>query len=79
VLRLLATGRRNDEIARLLVVSAATVRKHLEHVYDKLGVGTRTAAVALAFPDGLSGDGSSTPARTGPRKGPSSGAEIAAG
>jgi DNA-binding CsgD family transcriptional regulator len=50
VLTLAADGRSNDEIARLLVVSTATVRKHLEHIFDKLGVRTRTAAAALAFP-----------------------------
>jgi DNA-binding CsgD family transcriptional regulator len=46
VLDLVATGMRNDEIAQALWVSPATVRKHLENSYEKLGVHTRTAAVA---------------------------------
>lgn len=49
ILELVAEGRTNDEIARLLWVSPGTVRKHLENTYEKLGVHTRTAAVAAAF------------------------------
>jgi ATP/maltotriose-dependent transcriptional regulator MalT len=49
VLDALASGRSNAEIAKLLWVSPSTVRKHLEHVYEKFGVHTRTAAVARAF------------------------------
>jgi DNA-binding CsgD family transcriptional regulator len=41
----LARGKTNAEIAQLLWLSPSTVRKHLEHVYAKLGVNTRTAAV----------------------------------
>lgn len=48
VLRLVALGRGTDEVAAELVVSSATVRKHLEHVYDRLGVNTREAAIAVA-------------------------------
>jgi DNA-binding NarL/FixJ family response regulator len=48
VLRLLADGLANAEIARELALSARTVAKHLEHVYSKLGVGSRTAALARA-------------------------------
>lgn len=48
VLRLLAQGRRNPEIAETLFVSRKTVEHHLEHIYGKLGVTTRTAAVAYA-------------------------------
>jgi DNA-binding CsgD family transcriptional regulator len=47
VLQLVATGRSNSDIAEDLYVSVATVRKHLEHSYRKLGVGSRTAAVAM--------------------------------
>ena len=46
VLALVEEGRTNAEIARLLWISRETVRKHLENVYDKLGVHSRTAAVA---------------------------------
>jgi DNA-binding CsgD family transcriptional regulator len=46
VLALVALGKTNAEIARLLWLAPGTVRKHLENVYAKLGVHTRTAAVA---------------------------------
>ena len=46
VLELVAQGHRNVEIANLLFTSVGTVRKHLEHIYDKSGVRTRGAAVA---------------------------------
>ena len=49
VLRLVADGRTNRDIASALFISPNTVRKHLENVYGKLGVGTRTAAVARVF------------------------------
>ncbi len=49
VLALVAEGRTNAEIARALYVSAGTVKRHLESIYAKLGVHTRTAAAALAF------------------------------
>jgi DNA-binding CsgD family transcriptional regulator len=39
-------GKTNSEIAQILWISPATVRKHLENAYEKLGVRTRTAAVA---------------------------------
>ena len=45
VLQLVATGRSNAEIAAALYVSVATVRKHLENAYRKLGVHSRMAAV----------------------------------
>jgi DNA-binding CsgD family transcriptional regulator len=42
-------GKTNPQIAGILSVSAGTIQKHLEHIYDKLGVRSRTAAaVALA-------------------------------
>ena len=47
ILDLVAEGRTNAEIAERLWVSPLTVRKHLENVYAKLGVHTRTAAAAL--------------------------------
>jgi DNA-binding CsgD family transcriptional regulator len=49
VLEWLARGKTNKEIAATLAISPNTVRKHVEHVFDKLGVHTRTAAVARAF------------------------------
>lgn len=47
VLDLVASGCTNRATARRLSVSEATVRKHLEHTYRKLGVSNRTAAVAV--------------------------------
>ncbi len=46
VLSWVARGKTNGEIAELLWLAPSTVRKHLENVYAKLGVSTRTAAVA---------------------------------
>ena len=46
VLRRIAAGKSTAEIASELVVSPATVSKHLEHIYRKLGVTSRTAALA---------------------------------
>lgn len=53
VLKLLASGRTNHEIAQDLVVSLATVKKHLSNLYAKLGVSNRTAALASARSLGL--------------------------
>lgn len=50
VLSLVAEGKTSREIAAVLVVSPHTVRKHIEHVLEKLDVRTRSAAVARAFP-----------------------------
>ena len=49
VLRLVAGGAGNREIARRLFISEATVKTHLLHLYDKLGVRERAAAVAVAY------------------------------
>jgi DNA-binding CsgD family transcriptional regulator len=49
VLALVARGLSDGEIASTLVVSRRTVEKHLEHVYQSLGVRGRTAAVAFAL------------------------------
>jgi DNA-binding CsgD family transcriptional regulator len=46
ILRMVAMGRTNRQIARTLVVSEATVRKHLENIFTRLDVGNRTAALA---------------------------------
>lgn len=48
ILQGLATGASNRELAAQLVISEATVKTHLLHVYDKLGVDNRTAAVHRA-------------------------------
>jgi LuxR family maltose regulon positive regulatory protein len=48
VLRLLATGRSNEEIAGDLVLALSTVKWHVAHIYRKLGVRGRMRAVARA-------------------------------
>jgi HD-GYP domain-containing protein (c-di-GMP phosphodiesterase class II) len=53
VLVLLARGRSNPEIAAELTVSRKTVSTHLEHIYAKLGVTTRTEAALYAMQQGL--------------------------
>jgi DNA-binding CsgD family transcriptional regulator len=50
LLRLLAAGHTNSQIARRLGISEGTVRTHLENIYERLGVSSRTAAVTRAFP-----------------------------
>jgi LuxR family maltose regulon positive regulatory protein len=53
VLRLLAAGRQNQEIAEELVVALSTVKKHVTHILDKLGAANRTQATARARELGL--------------------------
>jgi LuxR family maltose regulon positive regulatory protein len=53
VLQLVAAGKSNREISGQLFVTVDTVKKHLTHVFNKLGVGSRTQAVALARELGL--------------------------
>jgi DNA-binding CsgD family transcriptional regulator len=53
VLQLAAEGRTSATIARELMVSGATVKTHFEHIYAKLGVRDRAAAVATAMRLGL--------------------------
>jgi len=49
VLRLVASGATNRSAARQLFISEATVKTHLLHLYEKLGVRDRAAAVAVAY------------------------------
>lgn len=53
VLRLLASGKSNREIAEALTVSVNTVERHLVTIYDRLGVQSRSAATAFAHRHGL--------------------------
>ncbi len=55
VLALVADGTTNREAARRLFVSEATIKTHLLHIYDKLGVRDRAAAVSEAYKRGLLG------------------------
>jgi DNA-binding NarL/FixJ family response regulator len=57
ILRLLADGLTTGDIARHLFISRKTVGTHIEHILLKLGVHSRTEAVALAYRDGLVGAG----------------------
>jgi ATP/maltotriose-dependent transcriptional regulator MalT len=49
VLRLVAAGKTNQAIAADLVVSEHTVRRHLQNIFSKIGVSSRSAATAFAF------------------------------
>ncbi|PWH05747.1 DNA-binding response regulator [Brachybacterium endophyticum] len=53
VLRLVAEGCTNRAVARRLSIGEATVKTHLAHVYDKLGVGDRASAVRTAWEQSL--------------------------
>jgi DNA-binding NarL/FixJ family response regulator len=57
VLALVAKGTSNREIAGELFISEATVKTHLTHLYTKLGVKDRAAAVAVAYDRGILGGG----------------------
>jgi DNA-binding NarL/FixJ family response regulator len=49
VLALLMCGNDNKSIAQQLGINNSTVRKHLENIYDKLGVQSRTESIAKAL------------------------------
>ncbi len=51
--QLVAAGRRNRDIAQELHIGEATVKSHLLHLYDKLGVDDRTHAVTVALERGI--------------------------
>ncbi|GAA1149128.1 response regulator transcription factor [Kitasatospora gansuensis] len=53
ILQLLALGLANKQISKRLFISEATVKTHLVHIYDKLGVDSRTAAIASGLTSGL--------------------------
>jgi len=53
VLRLVAAGNRNKDVAAALFISEETVKVHVKHVMEKLGAGDRTEAVAIAVRRGI--------------------------
>jgi len=55
VLRLVAAGRSNRDIATALFLSERTVARHLSNIFTKIGVSSRSAATAYAFEHGLVG------------------------
>jgi len=55
VLRLVARGMSNRDIAAALVISEHTVRRHLSNLFRKIGVTSRSAATAFAFEHDLAG------------------------
>ncbi len=48
-----ARGAANKEVARTLFISETTVKTHLSHIFTKLGVDDRTAAVTVALDRGI--------------------------
>ena len=53
VLRLIAAGRSNHQIAETLFISSRTVSTHATHILDKLGLASRAEVIAFAFHEGL--------------------------
>jgi DNA-binding NarL/FixJ family response regulator len=53
VLRLVAAGKTNREVAAALVISEHTVARHVQNIFAKLDVSSRSAATAFAFEHGL--------------------------
>jgi LuxR family transcriptional regulator, maltose regulon positive regulatory protein len=56
ILRLIADGHSNQEIADMLVIAVSTVKSHINNLYGKLGTNRRTEAIAIARQRGLVGD-----------------------
>jgi HD-GYP domain-containing protein (c-di-GMP phosphodiesterase class II) len=61
VLRLIARGLSNKAIAQRLVISRSTAGKHVEHIYEKLGVSSRASASLFAVQHGLLPEDTSVP------------------
>ncbi len=53
VLRLVARGLSNKEMAARLIISPKTVGHHVQHIYDKIGVSTRAGATLFAIQNNL--------------------------
>ena len=53
VLRLIARGQANKQVAATLGISPKTVGRHVEHIYAKAGVSTRAGATLFAMEHGL--------------------------
>ena len=53
VLRLIGRGRTNEEIASALFIAEATVKTHVSHLFDKLGLRDRAAAIVFSFDHGM--------------------------
>jgi len=53
VLQLVARGLTDNEVADQLFISPRTVARHLQSIYNKLGVSSRTAATAIGFQHGV--------------------------
>ncbi|MFG1969603.1 helix-turn-helix transcriptional regulator [Nonomuraea fuscirosea] len=65
VLRLIAEGLSNRLIAARLHISPSTAGVHVSHILAKLGASTRTEAAAIAFREGLTGDGQTGEGKSG--------------
>jgi RNA polymerase sigma factor (sigma-70 family) len=64
VLELVAQGLSNKEIAKVLVITTNTVKRHLKSIFEKLGVHTRAAAAAKAISAGVPAEWTETGARS---------------
>ena len=53
MLRLVASGRTNKAIAKLLFLSEKTIDRHVSNIFHKTSVGSRAAATAYAYESGL--------------------------
>ena len=56
VLQLIAAGQSNQQIAETLVLSVRTVERHINHIYAKAGVSSRTQAMAFAMHEGITAE-----------------------